>query len=394
MTSSILLNKNMATTRVRPYKSFTNFMKKLLLSVFATSTFFISSAFAVPEIISQQEEEPIKIKQNISDDAYIAGEEITVNAKISGDAIIAGMNITLEKDVTEDALLAGHTIIINGNIKDDIRAAGHNITINGNVGDDIIAAGKNIIIRNSKIGGSVIVTAKHVKLINITANEGIKITAETIFFDSTVSGLVSLTAKNITFGKNAHITGSLIYSGHIKGVYSDETLKNIVNGNITKKESEFSQYPILEDKRIFIAGSLFSIIFFSFLLTIFIPKYFSKSVSHILSAPFSRFISGLIWFLGAPILALLLLLTAIGLPFGITLIALWGLSFLLLPYFCTSILSSLFLRLFKWEGFFATFVVTILSAIISITPLLLLFAPFILGGMLKEKSEILKSYKK
>ncbi len=369
-------------------------MKKILLSAFATSAFFISSAFAVPEIISQQTEEPIKIEKNISDDAYIAGEEITVNTKIEGDAIIAGMNITLEKDVTEDALLAGHTIIVNGNINDDIRVAGHNVTINGNVGDDIISAGKNIIIRNSKIGGAVIATAKNVKLINVTANEGITITAETIFFDSTVSGLVSLTATNITFGKNAHITGSLTYSGNIKGIYSDTTLKNIVNGNITKKESELSQYPILEDKRFFIAGYLLSIILFSFLLNIFLPTYFSKSVSHILSAPFSRFIFGLIWFIGAPLLAFLLLLSVIGLPFGITLISVWGLSFLLLPYFCTSSLASLFLRIFKWEGFFATLVVTILAAIISITPLLLLLAPFILGGILKEKSEILKSYKK
>jgi hypothetical protein len=90
-------------------------MKKTLLSVFAISSLLISSAFSAPEFISQNnDEEPIVIEKNITDDIYIAGKEITTSNKISGDAIIAGMNITLEKDVTEDALLAGDTIIING----------------------------------------------------------------------------------------------------------------------------------------------------------------------------------------------------------------------------------------------------------------------------------------
>ncbi len=371
-------------------------MKKIILSLFATSTLFISSALAVPEIISQNnsDKEPITIEKNIPDDAYIAGEKITVNAKIDGDAIMAGMNVTLEKNVTEDALLLGHTITINGNIKDDIRVAAHNVTINGNVGDDIIAAGKNIIIKDSKIGGSVIATGKYVKVINITANEAINITAKTIFFDSKVSGLVSLNAQEITFGKNAHITGALTYSGNIKGVYSEDTLKNIVKGNITKNTSSYSDFSLLENNKILIAGYLLSIIFFSFLLHIFTPKYFAKTVAHILSSPFSRFFSGLIWVLVVPVIGFILLLTVIGFPFGVTLIALWGLSLLLLPYFCTSVLSSLFLRLFKWEGFFATFVVTILSAVISLTPLFALLAPFILGGMIKEKFNILQSYKK
>ncbi len=371
-----------------------NTMKKTLLSVFAISSLLISSAFSAPEFISQNnDEEPIFIEKNITDDIYIAGKEITTSNKISGDAIIAGMNITLEKDVAEDALLAGHTIIINGNVKDDIRVAGHNITINGNVGDDIISAGKNITIQNSQIGGSIVATAKNVKLINISAKEGIKITAETIFFDSTVTGLVSLTAKEITFGKNAKITGVLNYSGEIKGEYSDDTLKKIVKGSITKEESEFSEYEIFENKRFIIAGYLFSIILFSFFFNIWIPKFYSKTVSHILSAPFSRFISGLVWFLLTPILAVILLLTVVGFPFGVAILSIWGLSFLLLPYICTSVLASLFLRIFKWKGFFATLVVIILSAIISVTPLLLFLSPFILGGILKEKKSICNEYR-
>ncbi len=369
-------------------------MKNTLFSSFAISLLCISSVFAVPEIISQQKEEPIKIEQNIADDAYIAGDEVNIHANISGDAIIAGMNITLEKDVTEDALLAGHTIVINGNINDDIRAAGHNVTINGNVGDDIIVAGKNITIRNSTIGGSIIATAKNVKLINITANEGIRITAETIFFDSKVKGLVSLTAKDITFGENAYITGMLTYSGNIKGIYSEDTLQQIVQGTLTKEEKSYFSPVSLQEKKLLLIGYLTSIIFFAFFLSISIPKYFSKTASHIISAPFSRFFSGFIWIVGAPIIGFILLISIIGLPFGITLISLWGLSLLLLPYFCTSLLSAFFLRIFKWKGFFATFVVTILSAIISITPLFLLLSLFVIGAMLKEKSIVLQSYKK
>ena len=370
-------------------------MKTLFTRALFTSTLIISSAFATPEIIHQEaEKQPVIIDKTISDDAYIAGETIEVKSEIHGDAVFAGMNITIEKNVKEDALLFGHTITVNGNINDDIRVAAHNLTINGNIGDDIIAAGKNVTMNTSTVGGSVIVTAKHVKLLNITANETVKITAKTIFFDSTVSGLVSLTAQEITFGKNAKITGTLIYSGDIKGIYSDSTLQSIVNGKIIKEEYEHSNYPILEDKRLFIVGYLISVIFFSFLMSLVLPKYFKKSVSHIISSPFARFITGLLWFIGTPLLALILFLTAIGLPFAITLFSLWGLSFLLLPYFCTSVLTAFFLKLFKWEGFFATLVVTILSAIISLTPFLLFLAPFILGGILQEKKNILTQYKK
>ncbi len=320
-------------------------------------------------------------------------QEHTPNTDIQGDALYIGGSEPIEKNIQDDAFIIGDTVTINGNIGDDLRVAGLTITINGNIGDNGRILGNNVTLHNTHIGGTLNIHATNVKLINIQTNDTIHITAKTLFFNSAITGVVSVDADEITFGKNAHITGNFLYSGKINGLDSQNSLTNIVEGNITKKESSLSFSSLNGNKKLLIIAYLTSITLFSFVLQLFLPKYFSLSLSHILSAPFKRFISGCIWIIGSPLIGFILLLTIIGYPFGITLIAIWGISLLLLPYISTSILSSLFLRLFKWKGFFATFVVTLLSALISVTPLSPFLAPFIFGGILKEKMNTLLQYK-
>lgn len=77
----------------------------------------------------------------ISDDLYVAAEEIFIDGIVEGDLVAAGGYIEVNGRVAGDVILTGGGIMINGAIEDDARLAGGGITIAGAISDDLFVAG-------------------------------------------------------------------------------------------------------------------------------------------------------------------------------------------------------------------------------------------------------------
>lgn len=381
------------TLFMQTMQSINGFINSKLLAIGLCSLFlFTSYALAIPEMRGGEENERVQINENIADDLYAAGENIEVKGTVAGDAVIAGMNIIIEKNVEQDALLAGYHIEIKGNVGDDVRVAAHETFISGDVKDDIFVAGKTIELNGSKVGGSIFIAGKEVKIINITAQEGIKIKAEKIFFDSEVSGVVDLKAREIEFGQNAKINGVLMIYPHT--ITGNTNLESIVSGEIIKVEMKEQKHSFLEKGIWVMGGYLLSLIIFSLALFLLIPQFFTKVSDNIKTRPWVSLGLGWGYFIFTPIIAILLIMTLIGFPFGLFFAGFYGLLFIIFPYISSATLAAFFISKCKDAGLMKKIFAIIISSLIVMIPfVLIIIAPLVMGGILKEKFTMLKNYR-
>ena len=80
------------------------------------------------------------------DDLYVAGGKVVVTEPVSGDLLAAGGSMIFNGSVGSDLLAAGGSLIINSPVQDDVRVAGGDLVLTSTVGGDLIAYGGNVTI--------------------------------------------------------------------------------------------------------------------------------------------------------------------------------------------------------------------------------------------------------
>ena len=352
-----------------------------------------SYASAFPVLM--ESEGSLTITENTVDDTYAAGESVRISSDIDGDAVVAGGEVSITSSVSGDGIVAGGIIDISGNIADDLRAAGGDIEVSGNIGDDAFIAGAVVRIKESNIGGAVFIAAADVYIENTTIAEGGSITGENIFIDAQVEGDLSLYGDRIEMGPNFSVTGDLQYAGSVKNKALEE-IQSVVTGGVT--ESSVMKHISKGASKGVLAGYIslvVSLVLFGMLLLIALPKFFTKVGKNTVSGIWSSLGLGWLWFIVTPIVAVLISITVIGLPVGLFLLGMWGLLFIVLPYLCTAALAAFIINWKGLTGFAWSFAAVVLAALIIAIPFtMVVIAPFIVGGMIKEKGEILAGYRK
>ncbi len=97
----------------------------------------------------------VEIEEDIQGDLVTGAETIEVNAVIGDNLYLAGGKVLLESDINGDAVILGGYVVINGNIYGDLRVLAGEVYINSNVvrGDVDAAASKISISENTQIEG-------------------------------------------------------------------------------------------------------------------------------------------------------------------------------------------------------------------------------------------------
>ncbi len=256
----------------------------------------------------------------IQKDIYIADSTVQLIADVLGDAVIAGGSISVANAVAEDVLVAGGTINITANVGDDIRAAGGSIAITGDVGDDVLAAGGTVVLDSaSTVGGRAWLAGGTLTVAgNIT--HGLKAAGETIILAGTIGGDVELQAGSIEIKPSAVIKGNLNYAAPGKADIDDAAT---ITGEVNYEEIAFEDFdadgPGLIGKLVFylsLAASAFAV----FLL---FPLRSVTVVKQLQSSPLKTLGMGLLVLFSTPFIALMLLVSVIGVPIGFVVLALY-----------------------------------------------------------------------
>ncbi len=265
----------------------------------------------------------INIDGVVTGDVYCAGQTINISGEISGDVICLGQNINLTGKIGGSFRAAGNAINTTAKIARNIVAVGATIAIGleSEIGWDALLAGANIDLRG-KIGRNLLAAASVAHLggeisgnVNLKINNGNQKNRE---------GKTGLPAFIIS--ETAKINGDLSYTAEQT---ADIQTGSQIAGKTTKKTPV---YKIKNDRNVYLAWfwtkvfSIFSALVIGLVLISLWREEIKKLSDNMLENITHSLSIGVAVFFLAPIVAFFLMLTFIGLPLALIVIAVWAIG--------------------------------------------------------------------
>jgi hypothetical protein len=289
---------------------------KLLKSIIIISIFILFlSAIADASEFRTGENLVITKGEVVNDDIYFAGNTVTVEGIINGDLVAAGSEIRVTGTINGGIIAAGGFIIIDGNVTNDLRAAGGTIDIRGNIEDNVLVFGGNFILeKGARIARDLTIGVGNAR-IDGTVNGNINGQASDMQMSGTTQGNVTIEIENnMRILPGAKIGGNLEYSSS----KSQEIAGNIT-GKTTYKEMQKKTESGISGE---IAGYLW-LLLIGILSLIFAPVISQNISDRISLYPLKSLLWGILILVVTPVIAILLLITIIGIPVSLILLAVY-----------------------------------------------------------------------
>lgn len=342
------------------------------------------------------------ISTPVHEDLYVAGGTVTINAPVYGDVIVAAGTIYINDTISNDLLLAGGTVHLNGYIGDDVRCAGGQLHILKNIAGDLVITGGTVdIAKNVVIGGGLISSGGDV-ICNATINNDVKVAAANFTFNGTanknfdcradkltVSGSINgtsvLAAREIIISDNASFNNSVRYW--------DQKGKLDFKQSIKYGQAFYDRSLKLQTNNWYFLGHATILGLIWYLLTVFL---FITLIQYLFGSTFKKaghttgnsllksLGYGFLFFIGVPVAVALLLVTVIGIPFGLIMM----MSYIVLVLLATVITSLVFANWYNdkfgydwkfWQIVFSATAMFVLFKLVSFTPFLGWFVMIIIA---------------
>ncbi|HEY4526832.1 MAG TPA: hypothetical protein VJK53_03230 [Candidatus Paceibacterota bacterium] len=292
-----------------------NNLSRAALAVFIGAVCVPALALAAEMRVGEQPSFPIDAV--LADDLYMAGGNVTSGGAIEGDLVSAGGTVLVSGDVSADAILVGGTITVIGSVGDDLRVGGGTITVQSAVADDVLMGGGQITLAGPGVGGDAIIGGGVVR-IDAPVGGNVQAGGGEVYINARVAGDVSVHADKVTLGPQAHIQGNFSYSSPNEATLEDGA---VVRGETFYEESPSARRSVAFGLLAFLSIAFlikFVAIFISALiLSLVFKRYAQELVTRAHAEPWRYLIWGLVFMIVLPVLSIALLVTLIGIPFGI-----------------------------------------------------------------------------
>ena len=372
--------------------------KKILTVIFTLGLLMPTLVFAAP-LIKTGDKIGIEATQPAADDAYMVGRMLTLTGKVAGDFLGVGGNLFIDGATTGDVIVAGGEVTVVGSVGDDLRVAGGNITISSTVGDYVLVGGGQVnIVSGAIIGGDLIVGGGQVTIDGIVKGS-VRSAGGDISINGTVMGDVFNKSGHIVIGPKAKITGALNYSSTNKAEIHDGA---VIAGPVNFTE-------IAHAERSSMAG-IFSIMLLLKLLALFVSalviqwafkRIAVEAVTNSWQHVWHNLGRGFVSLIIIPIVAGILAVTIIGIPFALVLMfsyfALMTFSCLFVSVFLGGLIRKFYKKsdvfVLNWKTALLGSLATVIVALIPFVGGLIVFLAFltILGMFVKMKIQYVKN---
>jgi hypothetical protein len=300
--------------------------------------------------------------------------------------------------ITDDLVVAGGTIRVEGRVTGDVVAAGGTIEIAGPVGGNLIAAGGTITV-DEPVGGSAYVTGGTIAL-NAPIGRNLAIGGGTVQMaaaarvgrdlaagagDLTVRGTI---ARDLLVGAGIlRLTESARVGGNLRAVTNDPKIAAgaVIVGERQIRQAEHEQrdrrpsaiwwfvWPLLSGLALLLVGVPFIAM---------APRVTEATQPLLRAHPWGSLLTGLVGLFILPPLALMLMVTVLGIPLALILLAAYGALLFLSPIFPAIWLGRLAWRRPAGSLYVALLIGLGLLTLIRLVPLLgglVLFLAIVLG---------------
>jgi cytoskeletal protein CcmA (bactofilin family) len=253
----------------------------------------------------------------IPENYYAAAESVTVPAPVLGDVVVAGRTVTIDKRVSGDVLAAGWRVRVSAPTEDDVRAAGAEVEVTAPVdGDLTVAAGDLTIGREARIGGRTWLTGRTVHADGVFARE-VRIAAEHVLIGGDIDQPIRIVAQRLDILPTARVRGAITYEGATPATIAAgaQVTQPITYRNIPAQEVRKAQWPRGLTSLVFGIHVFFG----GLLLLLLLPRLAGKPADVLRERPAQSLFAGLALVVTIPFVALLLMISVVGLPAGLAL---------------------------------------------------------------------------
>jgi len=255
---------------------------------------------------------------------YLGGYGLRPVGPVAGDLYAAGCPISVDRPVGKDVVVAGCDINVTGEVGDDLRAAGGQVTLDGKVsGEAIVAGGKIVLTSGSVVAGRALLLGGEVA-VDGKIGKDLKIYAGKITIQGEVEGDTRVMAREIEMRPGAKIKGNLSYASRDE-IKMDPTAQVI--GKITREptpkgwreerrwEPRHYGFRVVRLLGLIAAGALMLLLF---------PAFTQAAQLNVGTAAWKSLGLGTAVVFAGSLVVLMLLITVIGIPIALVLLAAYG----------------------------------------------------------------------
>jgi hypothetical protein len=259
--------------------------------------------------------------QPVDDDILAAASEVAIAAPVQGDIVAAGKAIVTTGAVKDSVMLAGRRVTVAGPIGNDSWLAGETTTLDSTVADNAFLAGSEVTLStNGGVGRDMLAAGEKIRVLGKVGRD-LRVAASEAVIGGTVGRDVYAQTDSLIIQKTAVIKGNLWYEANKKATI--EPGAKILGKTIHKLPPKEKAKTIFWSPVYWVLTLLMAIVFGGALLMLFPSR--SQATADTVRAAFGPSIGiGLAALILTPALAVVLLITIIGIPIGLSLLAVYG----------------------------------------------------------------------
>ena len=281
-------------------------MKNKLFGILITLTFFVTIPVHAKEVndFYTDANENVKFEDTVTGDSAIAGNIVDILGNIDGIGFIAGKTVNINGNL-EYAFLGGQVVTVNGKIQKNLYTAGQtiNITKDATIERDIFIVGQNVNL-------------------NGNLNRNLRVGADKVIIEegTNIKGNITINTNSLIIKDNVKINGTLKYNNDAqKDINKNASIGKTVTYNGTSSDDD--NFDISDT-----IMSIINMIVLFLVISMIIPKAVTKT-TEIYSKNHNYLKSfgiGLLILICTPIIAILLLVSSIGVSLGLIIAALYA----------------------------------------------------------------------
>jgi cytoskeletal protein CcmA (bactofilin family) len=318
-----------------------NFIKKAAATIAVLAIVFgiVGSAKALD--LRTHQSINIKKGDQISDEMLLAAGEINIQGQTFDDLIGAAETATISGKIDGNLNLAAGTINLNGEVTQDARLVGGTIKITGKVDKNLMVVGGTIEIADTAIiQGDVVVYGGTFKVYGNIKGD-LRYSGGSTFIAGTAEKNVRLNSPEITIAENAHIIGDLNYtSTNAATIQNGAKIDGQSFFRLSQKQDVFAQKSI---GYAIISGLAY--ILLALIILFLLPLRVIGIADTLRNNFWASVLAGVIALIVIPVCVLLLLITVIGAPTAVVLLALYFLAIYLAKIFIAALVGKFILSL-------------------------------------------------
>ena len=268
-------------------------------------------------------------ENRVGSDVFIGGGSVTVHDPVGGDLFAAGGTVDVDAAVTGDAVAAGGKVRIGAEVAQSVYAAGGQVNVNGKVARNLRVAGGQVELGpKAEVGGNVSAAGGHVRLYGAVRGH-VQAAGGRLLIDGPIGGDVIATSGHVELGPQARIDGKLRYRcGDLHQDAAAQVSGGIEQLAVWRGEAASRPLPSEAPPRRRGVGGIGWIWTAGLIVLAAAWLALAPGVSARLSRAVRErtglsVLLGFVWLVCVPVLALLLLLTVIGIPLALFVVAVY-----------------------------------------------------------------------